>query len=129
MPSIHNINQLPSNLDSNLLNLLNLITLRLDQLGDIDSPIYILEPDDSITDIESILGCRILTNLFDSLTYPDPDFVPSFEVLEDHGDFYEMVFILSNGDDAILIFIPKMEVINPQLLSMRSVYSFICASV
>ena len=126
MLSIHNINQLPSNLDTNLL---NLITLRLDQLGDIDSPIYILETDDSITDIESQLGCPILTNLFNSLTYPDPDFVPSFEVLEDHGDFYEMVFILSDGDDAILIFIPKTEGMDPKLLSMCSDYSFIGDSV
>ena len=126
MLSIHNINQLPSNLDSNLL---NLITLRLDQLGNIDSPIYILEPDDSISDIESQLGCPILTNLFNSLTYPDPDFVPSFEVLEDHGAFYEMVFILSDGDDAILIFIPKTEGMDSQLLSMCSDYSFIGDSV
>ena len=126
MLSIHNINQLPSNLDTNLL---NLITLRLDQLGDIDSPIYILETDDSITDIESQLGCPILTNLFNSLTYPDPDFVPSFEVLEDHGAFYEMVFIFSDGDDAILIFIPKTEGMDPKLLSMCSDYSFIGDSV
>ena len=126
MLSIHNINQLPPNLDSNLL---NLITLRLDQLGDIDSPIYILETDDIISDIESQLGCPILTNPFDSLTYPDPDFVPSFEVLEDHGDFYEMVFILSDGDDATLIFIPKTEGMDPQLLSMCSDYSFIGDSV
>ena len=110
MLSIHNINQLPSNLDSNLL---NLITLRLDQLGNIETPLHILEPDDVISDVESQLGCPILTNLFDSLTYPDPDFVPSFEVLEDHGDFYEMVFILSDGDDAVLIFIPKTEGIYP----------------
>ena len=126
MLSIHNINQLPPNLDSNLL---NLITLRLDQLGDIDPPIYILETDDIISDIESQLGCPILTNLFNSLTYPDPDFVPSFEVLEDHGDFYEMVFILSDGDDATLIFIPKTEGMDSQLLSMCSDYSFIGDSV
>ena len=126
MLSIHNINQLPSNLDSNLL---NLITLRRDQLGDNDSPIYILEPDDIISDIESQLGCPILTNLFNSLTYTDPDFVPSFEVLEDHGDFYEMVFIFSDGDDAVLIFIPKTKGMDPQLLSMCSDYSFIGDSV
>ena len=126
MLSIHNINQLPPNLDSNLL---NLITLRLDQLGDIDPPIYILETDDIISDIESQLGCPILTNLFNSLTYPDPDFVPCFEVLEDHGDFYEMVFILSDGDDATLIFIPKTEGMDSQLLSMCSDYSFIGDSV
>ena len=43
MLSIHNINQLPSNLDSNLL---NLIPLRLDQLGDIETLICIIVPDD-----------------------------------------------------------------------------------
>jgi hypothetical protein len=126
MLSIHNVNQLPPNLDSNLL---NLITLRLDQLGDIETPFHILEPDDIISDIESQLGCPILTNLFNSLTYPDPDFVPCFEVLEDHGAFYEMVFILSDGDDAILIFIPKTEGMDSQLLSMCSDYSFIGDSV
>ncbi len=126
MLSIHNINQLPSNLDENLLNLL---TLRLNQLGDIETPIYILEPDDIISDIESKLELPIMTNLFDSLTYPDPDFVPSFEVLEDHGDFYEMMFILSDGDDAILIFIPKTAGVDPQLLSMCAEYSIIGDSV
>ncbi|MEI7696395.1 MAG: hypothetical protein WCI64_12235 [Chlorobium sp.] len=123
---IHNINQPPPNLDTKLL---NLMTLRLDQLGNIETPLYILETDDVISDIESQLGCPILTNLFNSLTYPDPDFVPSFEVLEDHGDFYEMVFILSDGADAVLIFIPKTEGMDPQLLSLCSEYSIIGDSV
>lgn len=90
---------------------------------------YIIEDGDVISDIEATLDIPILTNLFDSLTYPDPDFVPSFEVLEDHGDFYEMVFILSDGDDAILIFIPKTAGVDPQLLSMCAEYSIIGDSV
>ncbi|MCX7084926.1 MAG: hypothetical protein NTY69_05245 [Methylococcales bacterium] len=107
--------------------LTQIVNQRIFELGDIT--IHIIEPDDIISDIESKLELPIMTNLFDSLTYPDPDFVPSFEVLEDHGDFYEMMFILSDGDDAILIFIPKTAGVDPQLLSMCAEYSIIGDSV
>ena len=66
--------------------ILKLVKLRHDQLGDemFDSAI-IIEADDSISDIEQEIGFSILTNLFDDITYPNPDFVPSCEALEDHG--------------------------------------------
>ena len=60
MLSIHNINQLPSNLNANLL---NLITLRLDQLGDIETPIYILEPDDVISVFGDNYPVRLTTTI------------------------------------------------------------------
>jgi hypothetical protein len=43
--------------------------------------------------------------------------VPSSEALEDHGDCYEMLFILGDGDEAVELFIPKAGV-EPSLLSM-----------
>ncbi len=107
--------------------LIQIVNQRFFELG--ETTMYIIEDGDVISDIEATLDIPILTNLFDSLTYPDPDFVPSFEVLEDHGDFYEMVFILSDGDDAILIFIPKTAGVDPQLLSMCAEYSIIGDSV
>ena len=110
--------------------ILKLVTLRLTQLGPtLSTPMIIIEHGDSLSDIEKELGFSILTNLFDDISYPDPDFVPSCEVLEDHGAFYEMVFIFSDGDDATLIFIPKTEGMDSQLLSMCSDYSFIGDSV
>jgi hypothetical protein len=103
--------------------ILKLVKMRHDQLGDemFDSAI-IIEAGDSISDIEQEIGFSILTNLFDDVRYPDPDFVPCFEVLEDHGTFYEMLFIFGDGDDAIEIFIPK-HVVDNELLAMCSQYA------
>jgi hypothetical protein len=100
-----------------------LVTLRLTQLGStLPTPMIIIEPGDSLSSIEKEIGFPILTNLLDDITYPDPDFMPSCEVLEDHGECYEMVFILGDGDDAIVIFIPKIGV-DAALLSMCAQYA------
>ena len=103
--------------------ILKLVKMRHDQLGDemFDS-VIIIEAGDTVQDIEEEIGFSILTNLFDDVRYPDPDFVPCFEVLEDHGGCYEMVFIFGDGDDAIEIFIPKQCVDN-ELLAMCSQYA------
>ena len=103
--------------------ILKLVKLRHDQMGDemFDSMI-IVEAGDSLSDIEEEIGFSILTNLFDDVRYPDPDFVPCFEAMEDHGNFYEMLFILGDGDEAVEIFIPKTGV-DPLLLAMCSQFA------
>jgi hypothetical protein len=114
----------PSSIDSITdPNILKLVKMRHDQLGDemFDS-VFIIEADDTVEDIEQEIGFSILTNLFDDISYPDPDYVSCFEVLEDHGCCYEMVFIFGDGDDAIEIFIPKQGVDN-ELLAMCSQYA------
>ena len=105
--------------------ILKLVKMRHDQLGDemFDS-VIIIEAGDSLSDIEQEIGFSILTNLFDDISYPDPDFVPSCEALEDHGDFYEMLFILGDGDEAVEIFIPKHGVDN-ELLAMCSQFAVV----
>jgi hypothetical protein len=113
----------PSSFDSITdLDILKLVKMRHDQLGDemFDS-VIIIEAGDSLSEIEQEIGFFVMTNLFDNVRYPDPDFVPCFEVLEDHVGCYEMVFILSDADDAIEIFIPKHGVDN-ELLAMCSQY-------
>ena len=102
-----------------------LVKLRHDQLGDeMFGSVIIVEAEDGVSDIEKEIGFSILTNLFDDVRYPDPDYVPCFEVLEDHGGCYEMLFILSDGDEAIVIFIPKVGV-DPLLLSMCSQFAVV----
>ena len=120
MLKIQNLSQLNLITDPNIL---KLVKMRHDQLGDemFDSAI-IIEAGDSISDIEQEIGFSILTNLFDDVRSPDPDFVPCFEVLEDHGTFYVILFIFGDGDDAIEIFIPKTGVDN-KLLAMCSQYA------
>ena len=103
--------------------ILKLVKLRHDQLGDemFDS-VIIIEAGDSISDIEQEIGFFVMTNLFDDKRYPDPDYVPCFEVLEDHGTFYVILYIFGDGDDAIEIFIPKHGVDN-ELLAMCDQYA------
>ena len=106
-------------------NILKLVKLRHDQLGDaLFDSVIIVEAGDSLSDIEEEIGFSILTNLFDDVRYPDPDFVPSCEALEDHGGCYEMLFILSDGNEAVEIFIPKVGV-DPLLLSMCSQFAVV----
>ena len=84
----------------------------------------IVESGDTLSSIDKEIGFSILTNLFDDVRYPDPDFAPCFEVLEDQGTFYEMLFIFGDGDEAVEIFIPKTGV-DPLLLSMCSQFAVV----
>ena len=113
---IQNRSQLPLITDPDIH---KLVTLRLTQLDStLPSSMIIMEPGDSLSDIEKEIGFSILPNLFDDARFPDPDFVPSCEALEDHGGFYEMLFILSDGKDGTVeLFIPRAGV-DPLLLSM-----------
>ena len=105
--------------------ILKLVKLRHSQLGDeMFGSVIIVEISDTVEDIKNEIGFFVMTNLFDDISYPDPDFVPSCEALEDHGGCYEMLFILSDGDDAIEIFIPKVGV-DPLLLSMCSQFAVV----
>jgi hypothetical protein len=105
--------------------ILKLVKLRHDQLGDeMFGSVIIVEAGDSLSNIDKEIGFSILTNLFDDIRYPDPDFIPSCEALEDHGTFYEMLFIFVDGDEAIEIFIPKVGV-DPLLLSMCSQFTVV----
>ena len=106
--------------------ILSLVKLRHDQLGDeMFGSVIIVEAEDTISDIEKEIGFSILTNLFDDVRYPDTDFVPCFEVLEDHGTFYEILFIFGDGDDGTVeIFIPKVGV-DPLLLAMCSQFAVV----
>ena len=105
--------------------ILKLVKLRHDQLGDaLFDSVIIVEAGESLSDIEEEIGFSILTNLFDDVRYPDPDFVPCFEAMEDHGNFYEILFLFSDGDEAVEIFIPKHGVDN-ELLAMCSQFAVV----
>jgi hypothetical protein len=93
MLQIQNLSQLDLITDPDILKLLK---LRHSQLGDEmfgSVIIIIIVAGDSISDIEEEIGFFVMTNLFDGVRYPEPDFMPCFEVLEDHGCCYEMLFI------------------------------------
>ena len=122
MLKIQNLSQINIITDPDIL---KLIKLRHDQLGDeMFGSMIIIEAGDSLSNIEEEIGFSILINLFDDIIYPDPDFMPSCEALEDHGGCYEMLFLFSDGDEAIEIFIPKAGV-DPLLLAMCSQFAVV----
>jgi hypothetical protein len=75
----------------------------------------IVQPRDSVAELEAESGCQILHNYFDpEICFGNPDFVHSADAIEDHGNCYEMTFILG-GDFGIGIFVPKQEGIDADL--------------
>ena len=118
MLEIQNLSQSDLILDTDVLDLLKLRQVQLDH--DIHVCMYIIEPGDDAGAIEDEIGCSLLSDVFGECRYPDPDFVPSCEVLEDHGTFYIMLYVFD--DDGIEIIIPKRGG-DPELLSMCETFA------
>ena len=70
------------------------------------------EPCDRAESLELVSGCAIVHEPFENLPYGDPDFTPSFDILEEHTD-----------DCGITLFIPKAEGIDARLLALCAQYA------
>ena len=66
----------------------------------------VVEPGDTVEQLEQEIGLPLLRSLFDDLPYGHPDFAPRFDILEEHTyeqhRIYEMVFI-SNDVSATFV--------------------------
>ena len=74
---------------------------------DLHGYLIVVEPGDSVQDLEEESGCPF----------------SCFEVVEELATCYEMVFIPGDGDFGIVIFIPKLEDIDPDLLAVCAEYA------
>jgi len=90
---------------------------------DIDGHFIVVEPGDSVDALEAESGCPILHSCCGTARYGEPGFSPVFECLEEHPSCYEMVFVPGEGDLGIVLFIPKKEGIDPELLSLCAEYA------
>jgi len=102
----------------------NLVKLRFAQVcsGETYDPdrhgyMLVVEPGDTVEAIERESGCPMLRNTFDDARFGDPEFTPAAEVIEEHSNCYELVFIFSD-DGGVEIFVPKVDGIDPELLAM-----------
>lgn len=68
----------------------------------------VIEPGDSLADIDTALGFPILTH--------------PFELIADHADWYELVFVVSDDGYGIEVFISKDAGVDPRLLLMCSAH-------
>jgi hypothetical protein len=75
----------------------------------------VIDVGDQADDVESATGCPLLTSWFNDAHFGDADFAPMFEYVEDHGSFYEIVYILNDGGFAQVVVVPKLLGIDPRL--------------
>ena len=89
------------------------------ELYDADRHGYMLvvEPGDTLQTIERESGVPVLTDLFGEARFGDPEFTPAAEVIEEHSNCYELVFIFSD-DGGVEIFVPKAAGVDPELRAM-----------
>ena len=87
----------------------------------VEAQFILVEPFDSIDVLEEATGCPIVTSWFSDAIYPHEDFAPSFEFVEEHPTFYEMVFVLT--DDNTTVFIVPKSGSDPLLLALCEEFS------
>jgi hypothetical protein len=85
-----------------------------DEIGDL----VVVEPGDSLAQLEQATSCSIAHGRFSDTCYGDANFVPAWECLEEHPHCYEIVFVLSDSGFGVVLFVPKQEGIDPLLLRM-----------
>ena len=62
---------------------------------------------DTVIELEAALGFSVRINRFTGCRYGDTDFLPSWEVIEAHRYWYEVVYVLGDDGFGIVIFVPK----------------------
>jgi hypothetical protein len=119
-------------LTSQLLNvhIRELVSLRFTQVSNGEPYDYnrhgymvVVEPGDTVEQLEQETGCGITRDLFDETRYGEADFAPSFEILEEHDVCYEMHFSLNDDGFGITLFILKEEGIPDDLRALCTSYA------
>ena len=107
----------------------NLIELRLSQLSDggtydpdRDGELFVVEPNESIDEIETEVGFPVLTNPVDGTRYGEADFTPASEWIEAHETAFEIVFAV-HDDFGFAVFVPKHPAVDQSLLSMCAAFA------
>ena len=83
----------------------------------------VLEPGDPLEPLQQHLGFPVLENRFSGALYGQPAFTPSWDLLEDHGACYELVFVLGQDGYGVELFVPKAEGTAPEILEMCHRYA------
>jgi hypothetical protein len=83
----------------------------------------IVEPGDTVQAINTQLGFSILCNRWTGVSFGHGGFTPSWEVMNAHAHWYELVFVLSDDGFGVVVFIPKTVGIDPELLAMCARYA------
>lgn len=107
-----------------------LLLRRLDMLSEFSdfdlselAHFVIVEPGDTLLEIENELGFSPLVNFADETRFGDTAFTPSWEWLVDHGSWFETVFVLSDAGVGIDLLVPKRSDVEPKLIALFNAYA------
>ena len=102
-----------------------LVEERFDQIlnGDkfdpeIHGEMIVVEPGDTLDSLEEETGLPIATNLFDDRRFPDPDFAPAAEFIEEHATCFEALYLFSDDGAGTSLFIPTAPGVDAALLAL-----------
>ena len=82
----------------------------------------IVQHGDTLATINAQIGFDILANKWTGIRFDQPGHTQSFEILDEHAGYYEMVFLIDDSGFGIDVFIPKAIDI-PELLAMCQRYA------
>ena len=82
----------------------------------------IVQHGDTLATINAQIGFDILANKWTGIRFDQPGYTQSFEILDEHAGYYEMVFLIDDSGFGIDVFIPKAIDI-PELLAMCQRYA------
>lgn len=89
---------------------------------EIHGEMVVVEPGDTLASLEEETGLPIATNPFDECRFPHPEFIPVCEHLEKHAGVhagvYAMTFILTDDGAGTILFIPRQQGIDADLLAL-----------
>ena len=80
----------------------------------------VMHRDDTVVELEAALGFSVMTNRSNGCRYGDPDFLPSWELIEAHRYWYEMVYVLADDGFGFVVFVDKNA--DAQLIQMLQQY-------
>ena len=78
----------------------------------------VVQPGDDIAAVDYALGFPVMANRFDGIAFGEPGFTPSWDVLEEHPGFYELVFVLGQDGQGVTVFVTRGEGVSAELLVM-----------
>lgn len=103
-----------------------LIWKRVCQLGSAPFEIahfIVVQPGDSLDAVTEALGFSPLQNPVDGCVWPDPDFTPGWEWIENHGIAFEAVWIFDDSGFGRVLLIEASEGQDTQLLQLCGQYA------
>ena len=84
---------------------------------DVHGEMVVVEPGDTLQSVEGESGVPIASNPFDDTHFPNPDFAPVCEYLEEHSHCYEALYLFSDDGAGVNFFIPKSPGIDAEIIA------------